>query len=174
MSKQFAAVFSTLALSMSLMSPCLADEAVTSNVAAVPSTEQTVAQAPDVDKQAQAANAKDEDAAISIAQASGKSGKGSGDSSFATQFSSFVVGTVVGTPIAAVRKTIQDTRSGIKDITGENKWLKILLFVPGTIISVPFACVSGPVEGAYFGTRNSLVHANEPFSKDAFSLGDMP
>jgi hypothetical protein len=167
MSKQFAAMFSALALSMTLISPCLADEVVNSDAAAVPS--------PAAESQAQPAPAKDEDAAISIAQASGKtSSKSSGDSSFATQFASFAVGTVVGIPIASVRKTIQDTRNGIKDITGENKWLKILLFAPGTIISVPFACISGPVQGAYFGTRNSLMNCNEPFSKDAFSLGDMP
>ncbi len=101
-----------------------------------------------------------------------KSGGRGGASNFAARSASFAAGVVFGTPIAIVRKTGQEIVQGTKDLVGDTgNWL---LLAPAGVIATPFGCVSGGAGGVLSGIKNARTgSADEPFSKDAFSLGDM-
>jgi hypothetical protein len=79
--------------------------------------------------------------------------------------------TVVGTPIAVVRKTAEDTKKCVNDFgwKSDNKMLKAV----SPIVGVPAGIFTGSVEGVWMGWTNSWNNNKKPFSKDAISLGDM-
>ena len=61
---------------------------------------------------------------------------------------------------------------GVTDLVGDNK--NPILTVPAALFSLPYAAVSGGFEGVYFGAKNSWDNSEtKPFSKDAFSLGEL-
>lgn len=101
-----------------------------------------------------------------------KSGGGGGGSNFAARSASFAVGMVFGTPIAIVRKTGQEIVQGTKDLVGDtDNWF---ILAPAGVVATPFGCVSGGAGGVLSGIKNAWTgSADEPFSKEAFSLGDM-
>lgn len=101
-----------------------------------------------------------------------KSGGGGGGSNIAARTASFAAGVVFGTPIAIVRKTGQEIVQGTKDLVGDTgNWF---ILAPAGIIATPFGCLSGGAGGVLSGVKNAWTgSADEPFSKDAFSLGDM-
>lgn len=80
-------------------------------------------------------------------------------------------GFVVGSPIAIARRFVHDEKSGTRGIAGDtsNPWL----LAPAAVISLPFAAISGFCEGPVYAFRNSYM-ADKPFSKEQFSLGEMP
>ena len=84
----------------------------------------------------------------------------------------FGVGAVVGTPIAILRKSYQDTSSTAEQISGksDNKFKTAGAY----LFAWPVGVFTGTLEGTYLGTKNSWMNSSEhPFSKDSFSLGEM-
>ena len=84
---------------------------------------------------------------------------------------SLVAGCAVGTPIAAARhakKTFSNLMSALSD---DNNSYKFWGGQCAIILAVPI----GAVKGCFYGPKNSIVNCtSKPFSKDAFSLGEMP
>lgn len=84
----------------------------------------------------------------------------------------FATGAVVGTPIAIVRKTCENTTQMSSDLSGksDNPALRGI----SALVILPFAVFKGGLEGAYYGTANSWAKSSEkPFSAESFSLGEM-
>lgn len=85
----------------------------------------------------------------------------------------FCAGTVIGTPICALRKFPQEMNEGghgfIGSITdSDNKlWL-----IPGGILWLPFAMVTSTMEAPFYALKNAWI-AEQPFSKEQFSLGEL-
>lgn len=89
-----------------------------------------------------------------------------------TAFASFALGAIVGTPVAIVRRTVAETIAGNQDIIRDST--NPILVIPATIITLPFSVPAGACEGVYRGVKNSWLNSSKnPFSKDAFSLGEM-
>ena len=101
-----------------------------------------------------------------------KSSGGGGGGNFVARGASIAAGLVFGTPISIVRRTGQEISQGTKDLLGDtDNWF---LMVPAGALTVPFGCVSGAASGVVHGAKNAWTgSADEPFSKDAFSLGEM-
>ncbi|MBI4532605.1 MAG: hypothetical protein HY711_01555 [Candidatus Melainabacteria bacterium] len=88
------------------------------------------------------------------------------------RLAAFVAGVVIGTPIAIVRKSYQQTITATRDIVGEST--NPLFVLPAGALSLPYAVLGGTFEGAYTGLLNAWVNsADDPFGKDSFSLGEM-
>lgn len=84
----------------------------------------------------------------------------------------FGVGAVVGTPIAIIRKTAENTHEMATEASGKSD-NKLLVGVAGIAI-LPFAVFKGGLEGGYYGTANSWKNSSEkPFSLASFSMGEM-
>jgi|688.fasta_scaffold285689_1 hypothetical protein len=84
----------------------------------------------------------------------------------------FATGAVVGTPIAIVRKTCENTSVMSGDLSGKSD--NPALRGASALVILPFAVFKGGLEGAYYGTANSWSNSSEkPFSADSFSLGEM-
>ena len=81
-----------------------------------------------------------------------------------------VVGAIVGTPVCVVRKTIDEEKYGINGMIGTSD--KKSAQVAAGIFWAPFALFTGTVESPVYATIHSL-NADEPFSKEQFSLGDV-
>lgn len=101
-----------------------------------------------------------------------KASGGGGGGNFVARGASIAAGLVFGTPISIVRRTGQEISQGTKDLLGDtDNWF---LMVPAGALTVPFGCVSGAASGVVHGAKNAWTgSADEPFSKDAFSLGEM-
>lgn len=84
----------------------------------------------------------------------------------------FGAGAVVGTPIAIVRKTAQNTKAATKSIAGDNAHpVKV---GAAALLGIPVGLFTGGLEGSYWGTANAWTNSSEhPFGKDSFSLGEM-
>jgi hypothetical protein len=81
----------------------------------------------------------------------------------------FGAGAVVGTPIAVLRKSYQNTMS----TAGEKSDSK-LKQAGAYALCLPVGIFTGTAEGVYLGTKNSWMNSSEhPFGKDSFSLGEM-
>lgn len=84
----------------------------------------------------------------------------------------FGVGAVVGTPIAIVRKTAENTHEMATEASGKSD--NPLMVGACGLATLPFAVFKGGLEGTYYGTANSWKNSSEkPFSLDSFSLGEM-
>ena len=82
---------------------------------------------------------------------------------------SFVVATICGTPIAIVRRVVDNTVDAVKCARE-----RPLLFVPAMAIGVPACAMGGLWDGLVTGPVDAWEYsADQPFSKQAFSLGDM-
>lgn len=103
--------------------------------------------------------------------ASSKSSSG-GSAAVPARFASFVVGSVVGTPVAMVRKSKQEIVTATRDLVGDtnNKFL----LGAGGFLGVPAGLISGFFEGPVYGVMDAWKgSADEPFSAETFSMGDM-
>ncbi len=89
-------------------------------------------------------------------------------SSFAKKIIGVVTGVVVGAPVCAVRKPLDEDKYAIADLTGNSK--KGRAVIPTAVLWAPFACVEGILEAPFFAINNSLVNYDKPFSKEQFSL----
>lgn len=84
----------------------------------------------------------------------------------------FATGAVIGTPIAILRKTAENTSGMSGQLAGDDG--NPALRGAAALVVLPFAVFKGGLEGAYYGTANSWANSSEkPFSKDSFSLGEM-
>ena len=84
---------------------------------------------------------------------------------------SFAVGTVVGTPIAVVRKVAGDTMDTHQQIAGDKG---AAMCAVGCLFCLPVGLFTGSLEGLWLGPKNALYHSGEtPFGKECFSLGDL-
>ncbi len=81
-----------------------------------------------------------------------------------------IVGTVVGTPVCMVRRTIWDTKDGIRGIVGETD-NKLAIYSAGAFW-FPFGMTSGVLSGPFYSFKHSMCNTDKPFSKEQFSLGD--
>ena len=81
-----------------------------------------------------------------------------------------IAGVVVGTPVSAVRKSIDEEKHGISDMCGYNN--KARAVIPAAVFLAPFMLVTGVLEAPFYALNNSLVNHAKPFSKEQFSLGD--
>jgi hypothetical protein len=113
--------------------------------------------------------------AAAPAKAAKPAKQGSFTGRFVKSIVPFTTGVVIGTPIAVVRHSYQDTVEGNRDLLGQSKNFFTYLFFPlATTVSLPFGCFSGALEGAFYGPWNSAKYADEkPYSKESFSLGSM-
>lgn len=111
------------------------------------------------------AKSGDDDALVSgdKVEFGGGSDKGAG-----AKCASFLTGTIFGTPVAMVRAAGVDWKRGTSELSGESK-NPLVLGVIGTAL-LPFVAVGGLVTGPMYGIQNA--YKKEPFSKDAFSLGE--
>ena len=82
-----------------------------------------------------------------------------------------VVGTVVGTPVCVVRKTIDEEKYGINGMIGTSNNKKAQ--VAAGLFWAPFAVFTGAVESPAYAAINSLNATDEPFTKSQFSLSDV-
>lgn len=101
-----------------------------------------------------------------------KSSGGGGGGNFFARGASLAAGLVFGTPISIVRRTGEEIVQGTRDLCGDtDNWF---IMVPAGALTVPFGCVSGAASGVVHGAKNAWTgSADEPFGKDAFSLGEM-
>ena len=88
---------------------------------------------------------------------------------------SFVVGSVVGAPISAVRHSTQEVKLAAKETV---QGLKDPITAPFFLVVGPEALLlgslSGAVVGPYDAIETSAVNSfDKPFSKESFSLGPM-
>ncbi|MBX9691683.1 MAG: hypothetical protein K2Z81_04810 [Cyanobacteria bacterium] len=94
-----------------------------------------------------------------------------GDCCWAQRMASFTAGVVVGTPVAIVKRTYQQTRDGSTDLIGDSK--NPILVATTTAFALPFAIFGGPIQGVEYSIRNSWIGSREePFGKTAFSIDD--
>lgn len=79
-----------------------------------------------------------------------------------------VTGIVIGIPVCAVRKPIDEDKNAVGSLAGSSKKNKVV--VPSAIFWTPFAAVAGVLEAPFYALNNSLVNADKPFSKEQLSL----
>lgn len=109
-------------------------------------------------------------AAPAAAAKPAKSSGGDGGS-IPSRMASFLVGTIVGTPVSFVRKTKQETVNATKDLVGDTD-NKFLIGAAATL-GVPAGIVSGAFQAPIYGIWNAWTgSADEPFSEESMSLGD--
>jgi hypothetical protein len=82
----------------------------------------------------------------------------------------FLVGSVVGIPVCAVRSTIYDEKYTIRQWTGDSDQKK--LTIPAGVFWAPFAVFTGVGSSPLLAIKHSGKKFNAPFSKGQFSLGD--
>jgi len=75
------------------------------------------------------------------------------------------VATVVGTPIAVVRKVKEEIRDTVKGGIDHP-----IVLLPA-LASLPFATLGGFWDGMAAGPYDACAYSNKPFSKESFSLG---
>ncbi len=98
------------------------------------------------------------------------------EKNFPKTATAFVVGSIVGTPISAVRYSAYEVKHAAK---GMVDGMHNHLVAPVFMIIGPTAILLGGVGGAVIegpceAVKNSWVHSQDkPFSKEAFSLGPM-
>lgn len=119
-------------------------------------------------------------ASISPATSTSKAGKNAKPAQTArvsagSRFVSFGIGTLVGTPIAAVKRTMIEDEEGAKylpvfggkNASPKNRWIARTLVFPACL-------VGGVVESPIFGVQKSWEYSeSQPFSKKCFCLGDL-
>jgi hypothetical protein len=78
------------------------------------------------------------------------------------------VGAIVGVPVCAVRKPIDEEKYEMKSLGCDKH--KALFVIPAAGLWIPFAVTEGILEAPFFAVNNSLVNYNKPFSREQFSL----
>jgi len=100
-----------------------------------------------------------------------KSSGAGGVGGVASSIGSFVAGTFVGIPVSIFRKSKTETINATKDLVGDTdkKWL----IGAAGVLGVPAGILSGVAQGFVYGPLNAYRGTkDEPFSPEAFSLGD--
>jgi hypothetical protein len=81
------------------------------------------------------------------------------------------LGTAVGLPVCLARRFVHGAVSGSHGMVGDTE--NPLLVVPAAVIWSPLAFVTATMECPVYAIRNAWM-ADKPFSKEQFSLGEMP
>jgi hypothetical protein len=81
-----------------------------------------------------------------------------------------LVGTLVGTPIAAIRKSKSEDLEAMHYLAGDTEQKVVL--VPAAAFWLPFAIITGVIESPVYGLMDSVKNYDKPFSKEQFSLGE--
>jgi hypothetical protein len=115
------------------------------------------------------ANTSQPNASNSQVPATSKPG-GPVNSSLPKRALGLVCGTVVGTPVCVVRKSIDEEAYAVNGMVSDTSKKKARMLAG--FFWLPFAVFTGAVEAPVFAARNSLK-AEEPFSKEQFSLSDV-
>jgi hypothetical protein len=97
------------------------------------------------------------------------SGGSAAEASLAKRSMGLVVGALVGFPICVFRKPIEEEKFGIRSMTGSSNNKRVT--IPAAMLYLPIALVSGVLESPASAVVNSWKHADQPFSKEQFSLG---
>lgn len=80
-------------------------------------------------------------------------------------------GIVIGTPIAVTRKVAEESMDATKKVAHDSSNPAFLL--AAGIVGLPIGMFVGGVEGLYYGPANAFTNHDKPFSKEAFSLGEI-
>lgn len=85
----------------------------------------------------------------------------------------FSLGTVFGTPIAALRKSFGNTCETTDQVVGEDA--NPIARGAGALVGLPVGLFTGTLEGLYLGPKNAMTGSggDQPFSTETFSLGDL-
>lgn len=81
------------------------------------------------------------------------------------------VGTAVGLPVCLVRRFAHNVVAGARGMLGDSE--NPALVIPAAAIWSPLAFCVSVMESPVYAVRNAWM-ADKPFSKDQFSLGEMP
>ncbi len=130
----------------------------------------------DNSKDKDTAKAKDKDTTKAVssdkdAKPKSKAPKKASSGGFGARVASTMVGAVAGIPVQWVRKSKQEYINATKDLVGEstNIWAWALV----SPICVPAGLASGMLQGVVLGPYDAYKYsADEPFSAEAFSMGD--
>jgi len=107
---------------------------------------------------------------ILMQQASADTDSAKGAEKIPLGAASMASGIVVGTPVAIVRKTGGQYVECLNEFKNDSNTWKFW----GAFYSLPVAVTAGLVKGAVYGPKNAIGHSiNRPFSKEAFSLGEL-
>src|SRR5580700_11056737 len=88
----------------------------------------------------------------------------------AVSTASMTAGTVIGTPIAIVRRTASQYIGCVKEFKKDSNTYKFW----GVLYSAPVAAVAGPIKGTICGAKNAFRYSiDKPFDKSAFSLSNL-
>src|SRR5206468_342926 len=87
------------------------------------------------------------------------------------KLTTFGADTVVGTPIAVVRKTVECTKKCVNDFGWKTS--NPLLKAVSPIVGIPAGVFTGAVEGVWLGWADAWNNNKKPLSKEAVSLGEM-
>lgn len=80
-----------------------------------------------------------------------------------------VIGTVIGTPICAVRRIAYNETYGVHGMVGNTD--NRVAIVSAGAFWLPFSVVIGAVEAPCYSFKHSVCNTAKPFSKEQFSLG---
>ncbi len=85
----------------------------------------------------------------------------------------FTAGTIIGTPIAVLRKFFGNTVETTNQVAGEDS--NPVFKMGGALVGLPVGLFTGTLEGLYLGPKNAVVGSggDQPFGADTFSLGDL-
>ncbi|MBI1271087.1 hypothetical protein GC174_11710 [bacterium] len=85
----------------------------------------------------------------------------------------FTLGTIIGTPVAVLRKSFTNSMETTNQVAGEDS--NPVFKMGGALIGVPIGIFTGSLEGLYLGPKNAVVGSggDQPFSADTFSLGEL-
>lgn len=81
----------------------------------------------------------------------------------------FVAGSLVGTPICVVRKFKDEEVNGIEGTVGKDA--NVVVKAGAALFWMPMSMFATALEAPVFAIKNSWM-AEEPFSKEQFSLGE--
>jgi len=85
---------------------------------------------------------------------------------------SLASGLTVGTAIAIVRKSADNSVSATTSLVGDGKDF-VPAWMAASVFGIPAGIVSGTVEGTQIGVKNAIASVDNPFSLDSLSLGDL-
>ena len=114
----------------------------------------------------QLARLNDDDAPVSKGDA--VTFAGGSNAGAATKAAGFLVGTILGTPVAMVRSAGVDWKRGTSELSGNSK-NPVIRGAVGTVL-LPYSAFSGLIQGPFYGFENAFK--KQPFTKDAFCLGE--
>jgi hypothetical protein len=97
--------------------------------------------------------------------------KSSSGASFPVRVAGVIVGTLVGTPVCVVRKSIDEQKYAVQGMVGDTN-SKLKRLVAGAIW-LPLGIATGTVESPICAAVNSLRENDKPFSKSQFAISDI-